>query len=429
MNRVVITGMGVVSSYGVGKNIFRENIFAGKSASRLITSFDASAFPTRFHADCRLTNAELDSLIENKKILKTMSRPAKFAMIAADEAMKESGLDINKINPYRFGTSIGAGGLGLNDIDYSETFLNLLIGKSAEYSNFSTLWYEVQHKIHPLTPLKALPNVPTALISIKYNAMGDCLTTTTACTSSAQSIGEAYRKIKYGLTDAMICGGSDSMTTPFGLSAFSILGVLSKNNDEYETACRPFDKTRDGFVIGEGSAMFIMEEYEFCKNRGGVPLAEIIGYSSTNDAFRLTDEPPDAAGSINAMKNACEEAKISYDEIDYINAHGTGTQMNDKTETFAIKTVLGSHAYSVPVSSTKSMIGHLVSAAGAIELGACLLTLQNNLVHPTINYNIKDEDCDLDYVTNYAREAKINTILSNSFGFGGQNACLIIKKI
>jgi 3-oxoacyl-[acyl-carrier-protein] synthase II len=259
--------------------------------------------------------------------------------------------------------------------------------------------------------------------------MGECLTTTTACTSSAQAIGEAYKKIKYGLLDAVICGGSDSMTTPFGLSAFSTLGVISKNNDEYNTACRPFDKTRDGFVIGEGSAMFVLEEYESCKKRGGIPLAEILGYSSTNDAYRLTDEPPDARGSINAIKFALDDAGLNIDEIDYINAHGTGTKMNDKTETFTIKSVFGNRAYNIPVSSTKSMIGHLVAAAGAIELGTSLISMINSIIPPTINYKVKDEECDLDYVTNVSRESKINTVLSNSFGFGGQNACLIIKKI
>jgi 3-oxoacyl-[acyl-carrier-protein] synthase II len=429
MKRAVITGMGIVSPFGAGRKVFSENIFAGKSASRKIKSFDTSAFPTRFFAECELSNQELDALLDNQKSLKTMSRPAKLAMIAADEAMINSGLDINTIDPFRFGTSIGAGGLGLNDLDYSETFLSLLIGKSSEIDIYSSLWYEAQKKIHPLTPLKALPNVPTSLIAIRYNAMGECHTTTTACTSSTQSIGEAYRKIKFGLLDAVICGGSDSMTTPFGLSAFSILGVLSKNNDEFESACRPFDKTRDGFVIGEGAAMFVVEEYEHCRKRGGLPLAEISGYASTNDAYRLTDEPPDARGSIYAMKSAIADAEIQSDDIDYINAHGTGTKMNDKTETFAIKSVLGDRSYSVPVTSTKSMIGHLVSAAGAAELAACLEIIQNNIIHPTINYKIKDEECDLDYVPNESREAKIRTIISNSFGFGGQNACLIIKKI
>lgn len=430
MKRAVITGTGFVTPFGAGKKIFKENLFAGKSASRLITTFDASSFPTRFFANVPLTDYELEQMIENQKSLKTMSRSAKLAMIATDEAIRESALNINDMNPFRTGTSIGAGGLGLNDLDYTDKFMSLILELNTDNSKiYSSLWHEVSKHIHPLTPLKALPNIPTAQIAIKYNAMGDCLTTTTACTSSAQAIGEAYRKIKYGLLDAVICGGSDSMTTPFGLSAFSTLGVISKNNDEYITACRPFDKTRDGFMIGEGAAIFIIEEYESCKKRGGIPLAEIAGYSSTNDAYRLTDEPPDAIGSINAVKSALEDAGLNTDEIDYINAHGTGTKMNDKTETYTIKSVFGDMAYKIPVSSTKSMIGHLIAGAGAIELGVSLEALLNNVIPPTINYKEKDPECDLDYVPKVSRELKINTVLSNSFGFGGQNACLIIKRI
>ncbi len=430
MKRAVITGAGFVSPFGAGKDIYRNNIFSGVSASRLITSFDASSFPTRFAADVPLYGSGLDELIENQKSLKTMSRAAKFAVIAADEAFIQSGLTADNINPYRFGTSVGSGGLGLNDTDYMEELVKLLTGlKAGNENEYSGLWYRTSKSIHPLTPLKALPNIPTAQIAIKYNSRGDCLTVTTACTSSAQAIGEAYRKIKFGLLDAVVCGGSDSMITPFGLSAFSILGVISKNNEEYKTACRPFDKTRDGFMIGEGAAMYILEELEHCKKRGGNPLAEIAGYSSTNDAYRLTDEPPDAAGSVNAMKAALDDAGINPEEIDYINAHGTGTRMNDKTETFAIKSVFGKQAYGIPVSSTKSMTGHLVASAGAMELGACLFAVLNDIIPPTINYNARDVDCDLDYVPNFAREEKVRTVLSNSFGFGGQNACLIIKKI
>ena len=430
MKRVVITGTGFVSPFGAGKDIFRESIFAGRSASRLITSFDAKLFPTRFFANTPLSDSELEGMIDNQKSLKTMSRAAKLAMIAADEAMKESELDTNNINPYRFGTSIGSGGLGYNDLDYSDKFISLLLElETNNKNNYSALWHEVSKHIHPLTPLKALPNIPTALIAINFGAMGECLTITTACTSSTQAIGEAYRKIKFGLLDAVICGGSDSMTTPFGLSAFSTLGVISKNNDEYKTACRPFDKKRDGFMIGEGSAMFVLEEYQSCKKRGGLPLAEITGYSSTNDAFRLTDEPLDARGSINAVKLALNDANMNSEDIDYINAHGTGTKMNDKIETYTIKSVFGNRAYKIPISSTKSMTGHLVAAAGAIELGASLIAMKNSIIPPTINYSVKDEECDLDYVPNAARENKLNSILSNSFGFGGQNACLIIKKI
>ena len=431
--RVVVTGFGVVSPFGVGKKVFWDNVTKGNSAASLIKSFDTSELPTKFCAPVQLNTDELDRLIENRKALKTMSRSAKFSMIAADEAVKDSGLDINSIDPFRFGTSLGTGGLGLWDIDYSKQLINLIVNTAYENPDkhllLSNIMKNAMKNIHPLTPLKALSNISTTHIAIKYNAKGNCQTIATACTSSTQAIGEAYRQIKFGVADVMIAGGDDTLINPNGLASFSMLGVLSKNNDEYKTASRPFDKRRDGFMVGEGASIFILEDYEFCKKREGNPYAEITGYASTNDAYRLTDGPPDAAGSIKAINIALEDAKLSNDKIDYINAHGTGTQMNDKNETFAIKSVFKENAYSIPVSSTKSMIGHLIAAAGCVELAVCILALQNQVIPPTINYKVPDEDCDLDYVPNNPRDSKINTILSNSFGFGGQNACLIISKI
>jgi len=284
-------------------------------------------------------------------------------------------------------------------------------------------------ELHPLMPLKALPNIPTAHVAINHNARGNCQTISTACTSSTQAIGEAYRHIKFGIADAMICGGSDSMVNPNGLVAFSALGVLSKNNDEFATASRPFDKSRDGFMLGEGGAVFIIEELESCLQRGGKPLAEITGYASTCDAYRLTDEPPTAWSAIKAVENSLKDAEISPGEIDYINAHGTATRINDKTETYAIKEVFKNNAYKIPVSSTKSMTGHLVAAAGAIEFAACLEALQFQEIPPTINFKNPDPECDLDYVPNVSRGAVLKTVMSNSFGFGGQNACLVVRKL
>ncbi|MEE9598099.1 MAG: beta-ketoacyl-[acyl-carrier-protein] synthase family protein, partial [Acidiferrobacterales bacterium] len=266
-----------------------------------------------------------------------------------------------------------------------------------------------------------------AHIAIMTNARGHCQTVTTACTSSAQAIGEAYRQIKHGITDVVVAGGSDAMINPYGLVAFSTLGVMSTNNDEWRTAARPFDLRRDGFMLGEGAAVVILEEEQHCRRRGAQPYAEVIGYASTSDAYRLTDEPPDAWGSIQAMTAAIEDAAIDPSLITYINAHGTGTKMNDRTETHAIRTVLGENAYGVPVSSTKSMIGHLVAAGGGIEFVTCVLALKYQTVPPTINYEEPDDACDLDYVPNEAREMPQNVILSNSFGFGGQNACLLIR--
>jgi 3-oxoacyl-[acyl-carrier-protein] synthase II len=429
--RVVISGLGVVSPFGLGAEIFWNNLSKGKSAVKKITWFDVSGLPTQFAAPVPLDEKELESFVENQKSTKTMSRAIKMAVIAAQQSVRHSGLDFFALNPFRIGVSMGAGGLGLWDLDHSQRFLEIVAGsiEAENQLNLAKVWQDTLHKVHPLTPLKALPNMSAAHIAINYNARGTCQTITTACTSSAQALGEAYRLIKYNHADIMIAGGSDAMINPNGMIAFSTLGVVSKNNHEFETAARPFDKRRDGFMIGEGAAVFILEEYEHCLRRTGHPLGEIIGYSSTCDAYRLTDEPAQAWGSIEAMRMALKEGEINPDAIDLINAHGTGTQMNDKNETYAIKTVFKDHAYRIPVNSTKSMIGHLVAAAGAIELAGCLKSLETQTVHPTINYKVPDPACDLDYVPNKTREAGIKVVLSNSFGFGGQNACLLIRSI
>jgi 3-oxoacyl-[acyl-carrier-protein] synthase II len=430
--RVVITGIGVISPFGIGSKTFWECIREGKSAASLITSFDASRLPTKFAAILPITNSDIESFLENQKSAKTLSRSGMFAIIAAKEAYNDSHLDASQMNPYRLGTSIGAGGLGLVDVEYANQTLDIMLN-SIDNSNGlkldnSKVWQNTLNFVHPLTPIKALSNIPTAHIAINHNARGNCQTITTACTSSAQAIGEAFRQIQFGIADVMITGGSDSMVNPNGFIAFSALGVMTKNNDEYQTAARPFDKRRDGFMLGEGAAIFILEELQHCRQRGAEPIAELVGYASTCDAFRLTDEPPEAWGSIEAMKLALESAGMHPDEIDYINAHGTGTKMNDKTETFAIKSIFKERAKSIPVSSTKSMIGHLVAAAGAVEFAACIQAMKEQVIPPTINYVEPDPECDLDYVPNFSRYAQLNAILSNSFGFGGQNACLIIKK-
>jgi 3-oxoacyl-[acyl-carrier-protein] synthase II len=371
-------------------------------------------------------------MVQNQKSLKTMSRAAKFAVIAADEAVKNSALDASEMDPYRLGVSIGTGGLGFWDVEHSHRMFELIVesldGGNGLKLDSSKVWQNTLEKTNPLTPLKALPNMLAAHIAINNNARGNCQTIATACTSSAQAIGEAYRQIKAGVADVMISGGADSMIHPYGIVGFSALGVMSKNNGEFRTAARPFDRRRDGFMLGEGAAILVLEELERCKQRGGAAYGEVIGYASSCDAFRLTDEPPEAWGCVAAMKMALADARLNPGSVDYVNAHGTGTVMNDKTETFAIKSVFQEKARSLPVSSTKSMIGHLVAAAGAVEFAACVLAMIDQTLPPTINYESPDEACDLDYVPNQARKARLNVVLSNSFGFGGQNACLILRK-
>ncbi len=431
-NRVVISGMGAVTPFGNGIEALWQGLSNGQSAASLITSFDASTLPTHFAAQVPFSDADLEQYITNLKATKTMSRAARFAAIAADEAVSQAGLDSAELDPYRVGTSIGSGGLGFFDVDYSNKLTDIFLASVKLHDGKASidpaeLRRNTLDMVHPLTPLKALPNILTAHIAINHNARSVCQTITTACTSAAQAIGEAYRLIKYGAADVMITGGSDSMVNPNGLVAFSALGVISKNNAEYQTASRPFDRRRDGFMIGEGAALFVLERLDHCLARGGRPLAELAGYATTCDAFRMTDPPPDGRGCIRAMQQSLDDAGLRPDEIDYINAHGTGTKMNDATETAAIKAVYGDLGPIAPVSSTKSMLGHMVAAAGAVEMAASILAMREQLIPPTINYEEPDPDCDLDYVPGTARPAKINTVLSNSFGFGGQNASLVLR--
>lgn len=431
--RVVCSGMGAISAFGAGTEIYREKLFAGKSGTNLIESFDCSKLNVRFAAQCPLSEEELDDLMENPKILKTIPRAGKFLVFAAQEAVRSSRLDIEKINPYRFGTSFGVGGIGYWDVEQTETLaeayrLAFENARKGEKASQNDIIESMAENINPMNGFKYIPNIPTAHVAIQYNARGNSLTIATACSSSAQAFGEAFSDIKSDRTDLALAGGADSNANPTAMLMFDKLGVLSRNNAEYRSASRPFDKKRDGFVVGEGGAVFLLEELEHCMKRGGTPLFEIVGYGATSDAFRLSDPPPTAWGGAAAMKAALKEAKLAPEEIDYVNAHGTSTKMNDKAETFALKEVFGDAAKSVPISSTKSMIGHGVAAAGALELVACALAIDEQAAPPTINYSEFDPDCDLDYIPNKSRNMQIETILKNSFGFGSQNACLIVKK-
>lgn len=429
--RVVVSGMGIVSPFGVGVPTFKDNIFRGNTGAGLITHFDTTALSTRFAAQAPVGERDFEALVDNQKSLKTLSRSGRFAVMAAAEAMADAALDRSKLDPYRFGTSVGAGGFGLEDVEHFHQRLEITsaaVNAADGRIDPARFLQQLSQKVNPLTPLKGLSNIPTAHIAIQHNARGHCQTISTACTSSAQAVGDAYRQIKFGVADVMLAGGADSMINPNGLLLFGMVGVMSKNNGAYRTASRPFDRERDGFMVGEGGAMLVLEELEHCRRRGATPYGEVAGYAATCDAYRLTDEPAEAWGAIAAMKLALADAQMNPADIDYINAHGTGTRMNDRTETYAIKEVFGGRAYAPAVSSTKSMIGHLVAAAGAAEFITCVLALQQSLLPPTINYENADPECDLDCVPNQAREHKLNAILSNSFGFGGQNACLLLRR-
>lgn len=429
--KVVITGIGVVSPYGIGQQLFWDQLHQGISASKRITSFDASGMPTLFWANVPETDDALTAHLEQKKTAKLLTRCGKMSLIAAAEAVAQSGLDFANLEHHRVGISVGAGGIGLTDPDVSAISFDKsgwLKTSELPENDEGKYWETMIRQTHPLLAVKAIPNSVSAHLSILYQAQGNCQTLTTACTSSSQAIGEAFHKIKFGLADVMIAGGTDSVTNPSSMLSFSLLGVLSTNNTEFESASRPFDRSRDGFLLSEGAAYLILESLEHCEKRGGIPLAELTGFGCTSDAFRITDEPEEAHGSIAAMRLAIAESGLKPSDISYINAHGTSTRMNDKIETFAIKQVFGEYARKIPVSSNKSMIGHLVAGAGAIELVASVLSLQHQVIPPTAHLTHPDPDCDLDYVPGEARPANLQAILSNSFGFGGQNSCLVIQK-
>jgi len=431
--RAVISGMGIVSPYGPGIDVFWDSISFGVSAAKSISGFDAKDYPVRFAAEITADRYNPRDFISNKKSIKIMSKAVRFVLGAAEMAVRDSGLSEGACDPQRFGVTIGAGGVGPVD---TELWSEIQYGEAArrvqesdnDRENVGQIFKIVMGQINPLTPLKILPNMAAAHIAIIHQARGSNYTIATACTSSSQAIGEALRQIQRGENDLVITGGTDSMINPMGVLGFNMLGVLSRNNDNYRKASRPFDKKRDGFMLGEGAAILTLEELEHCRKRNGKIYGEVVGYATTSDAFRITDEPPDGYGIAEVMRRALEDAGIPPENIDYINAHGTSTQMNDRTETRAIKQVFGDCAYDVPISSTKSMIGHWAAACGAAELIASAMAMKHGLLPPTINYEEPDPDCDLNYVPNQAIPQEIKICLSNSFGFGGQNACLIIRR-
>ncbi len=430
--RVVVSGIDIVSPYGVGLDKYWKGISAGKSAAKLITGFDANNYPVRFAAEITSDQFNPREYIENKKSIKIMNRATQFAVVATQLALQDADIKKERLDTKRFGVTLGVGGLGAVDTElFSEISYSSSSLETQDYiknkNNIGQIFRHAMDQINPILPLKILPNMSASHIAIINQARGSNYSISTACTSATQAIGEAFRQIQRGENDVVITGGTDSMINPMGVLGFNLIGVLSRNNKNYSKASRPFDRKRDGFMLGEGAAILILEELRHCLNRSGKIYCEITGYAASSDAYRITDEPPDGYGCAQAMSLALKDADVSSDQIDYINAHGTSTVMNDKTETLAIKKVFGDFAFKIPISSTKSMIGHWAAAAGAAELIACILAIKHQVIPPTINYEEPDPECDLDYVPNQPRSKNIALSLSNSFGFGGQNACLIIK--
>ncbi len=407
--RVVVTGLGLIC--GVGNTVAEvwANLTAGRSGIAKITHFDASQFACQIAAEVK----NFDPLnFVDKKEAKKMGRFIHLALAASDEAMKSSGLQVTPETAERVGVHIGSGIGGFDIIEREHS--NLLNGGP--------------RKISPFFIPAAIVNLAAGHVSIRYGAKGPNEATCTACTSSAHSIGDAFKIISRGDADAMISGGTEAAITPMGVGGFAAMRALSTRNDEPERSSRPWDTDRDGFVIGEGSGILILEELEFARKRGAKILAEVIGYGMSGDANHITQPSEDGDGGCRVMRNAMRDAKISPEQVDYINAHGTSTPIGDKLETIAIKRALGDHASKVAVSSTKSMTGHLLGGAGGLEAGVTVMALINQCLPPTINIDNQDPECDLDYVPNKARQTKVEIAMSNSFGFGGTNGCLVFKR-
>ena len=407
--RVVVTGVGLVSPVGMGTPANWDALCAGTSGIAPITRFDASAFSTRFAGEVK--NFDPLHFIE-KKELKKMDIFIQFAIAAAQYAMDDARFTIGPDVGPRVGVFIGSGIGGFTTIE--EQHSAYLAGGP--------------RKISPFFIPSAIINLAAGQVSIRFGAKGPNLATCTACTASAHAIGDSYEIIRRGAADAMIAGGAEAAVCHMGVGGFGALRALSTRNDDPARASRPFDKDRDGFVLGEGAGIIILEELEFAKRRGATIYAEMVGYGMSGDAYHMTAPSEDGDGAYRVMKAAIDSAGIRPDQVDYINAHGTSTPHNDRIETRAIKHTFGDHAYKLAVSSTKSMTGHLLGAAGGLEAGITALSVRHQRAVPTINLDTRDEDCDLDYVPHKSRDMKIDYALSNSFGFGGTNGALLFKK-
>jgi 3-oxoacyl-[acyl-carrier-protein] synthase II len=407
--RVVVTGMGLICGSGNTKEEVWSNLLAGRSGVGPITRFDISGFPVRFASEVK--NFDPLKFIEKKEV-KKMDPFIHYAVAASQEAMDDSGLRVTDEDSIRVGTYIGSGigGFGVIEREH-EKYLKGGPGK-----------------ISPFFIPAAIVNLAAGQVSIRFGLKGPNSATCTACSSGAHAVGDSFKIIQRGDADAMLCGGAEAAITPMGVGGFAAMRALSTRNEDPEHASRPFDADRDGFVIGEGAGILVLEELEHARARGAKVYAEVTGYGMSSDAFHITQPSENGDGAVRVMTNAIKDAGVEPQDVDYINAHGTSTFYNDKLETQAIKRVFGDSAFSIPVSSTKSMMGHLLGAAGGVEAGVVALALHDQIMPPTANYEKPDPDCDLDYVPNVSRRRPMRYALSNSFGFGGTNAALLMKR-
>jgi 3-oxoacyl-[acyl-carrier-protein] synthase II len=407
--RVVVTGVGLLTSVGTGTEENWQAIRNGVNGIGPITQFDASAFACRIAGEVK--NFDPLRYVE-KKDVKKMGRFIQFAMAASEFAVKSANLQVRDEDAENVGVYIGSGIGGFEVIEREH----------------KTLLEKGPSRMSPFFIPSCIVNLASGYVSIRYNAKGPNSATATACTTSAHSIGDSFRLIQHGDANVMICGGSEACITPMGIGGFAAMRALSTRNNEPQRASRPWDRERDGFVVGEGSGILILEELQRAQKRGANILAEIVGYGLSSDAHHITSPPENGDGAYRVMRNAMRDAGIEPSRVQYVNAHGTSTDIGDKAETIAIKRAFGEHAWKVAVSSTKSMTGHLLGGAGGLEAGITILAIRDQIAPPTINYEFPDPDCDLDYVPNEARPLKIEYALSNSFGFGGTNGSLVFKK-
>ncbi len=408
--RVVVTGLGVVSPVGIGTETFWQALLSGKSGVGSITQFDTTDFPVKIAGEVKDFDAE--TYVGDKKAARHMDRNTQFAIAAAIEAAKDANFDIEKEDPTRCGSLIGSGIGGIATTE--ETVLKIENRGPA--------------KVNPFAVPMMIANMAAGQVSIHFGLQGPVLTDVTACASGTNSIGLALRLIQCGDADVIFAGGTEAAVCKTPMAGFAAMKALSSRDCPPEEASCPFDARRDGFVLGEGAGVLILEELNHAKARGAKIYAELVGYGMSGDAYHMTAPAPGGALQLRSMENAIRDAGLAPDDISYVNAHGTSTHLNDMNETAALKTLFGERAYQVPVSSTKSMIGHLLGAAGALEAIVCALSIRDQKIHPTINLKERDPECDMDYVAEGAREADVNVAMSNSFGFGGHNAVIVLRR-
>ncbi|MCD6459849.1 beta-ketoacyl-[acyl-carrier-protein] synthase family protein [bacterium] len=421
--RVVVTGMEMITPLGIGMEETWKNLCAGKSGVSKIECFDCETFQTQIGGQVK--GFDFEKFFTGLNGQDQFGKHTKFILASVKMAFENAELDLDSVDRERVGVYLGSGEGEFDFEGFYKTIIKSWNDDSVDLSKFMQWGHKI---LNPVREFEHDSNIPAAHVAEIFGVYGYNCNCLTACAASSQAVGEAYSIIQRNDADMMVTGGSHSMIHPLGVMGFNLLTALSVQNDAPEKASKPFDLRRDGFVLGEGGAILILEDLEHAKNRGAKIYGEIIGYGTSADSFRITDAHPEGRGAIAAIKTAIKKAGISISDIDYINAHGTSTNVNDCVETLAVKKIFGQYAEKIPVSSIKSMMGHLIAAAGASELITSLLAIRDSIIPPTINYEKPDPNCDLDYVPNKSRKAKLNTILSNSFGFGGQNVALVVRR-